>query len=107
MTERSKSEKQIVGMCTLQVTHLAAKIKDDLGKVAATGSVDRAYVFCEADIPVAVRHQLIQFADARYGINLEIFDGNGLAEQLAESDMIAIAAQYLSLPPEVLQCHGV
>ncbi len=107
LTERSKSEKQIVGMCTLQVTHLAAKIKDDLGKVAATGSVDRAYVFCEADIPVAVRHQLIQFADARYGINLEIFDGNGLAEQLAESDMIAIAAQYLSLPPEVLRRGGL
>jgi hypothetical protein len=107
LTDRPKSEKHIVGMCTLQVANLAAKVKDDLGKAAATGSVDRAYVFCEADIPVALRHQLIQFADARYGIKLEIFDGKGLAEQLAEPDMIAIAAQYLSLPPEVLRRGGL
>lgn len=107
LAERSKPDKQIVGICTLQVTHLAAKIKDDLGKVAATGSVERAYVFCEEDIPVAVRHKLTQFAKERYGINLEIFDGNGLAEQLAAPDMIAIAAQYLSLPPEVLRRGGL
>jgi hypothetical protein len=107
LTGRPKSDRQIVGMCTLQVTDLAEKIRRDLGKVAADEDVDRAYVFCESDMAVAVRHGLTKYADTRYGIKLWIFDGNGLAEQLAAPDMIAIAARYLSLPPEVLRRGGL
>ena len=97
----------MVAMCTLQARRVPEKIRDDLRKVTVGAPVDRAYAFCEADIPASTRHELIGFAQWRYGIELEVFDGNMLAVQLAASDLINIASRHLSLPPDVLRGVGL
>jgi hypothetical protein len=94
------SESVIVGACSLQ-KNIAKKIKSDLKTIFASGSRPRhvAY-FCEADIPVAKRHELQELCQESYGATLDIFDGQALADILAERDTFWIAEQFLSVPAD-------
>jgi hypothetical protein len=64
------------------------------------------YAFCEADLPVADRHELQHWAQHTYGIELDIIDGNGLAKQLAKPDTFPIAVTHLHLPEWLLPPNG-
>ncbi|MGO9356272.1 MAG: hypothetical protein ACLP1D_01195 [Xanthobacteraceae bacterium] len=77
------------------------KIKSDLETIFRSGARPHhvAY-FCEADIPVAKRHELQKLCEETYGSTLDIFDGQALAEILAERDTFWIAEQFLSVPAD-------
>ncbi|WP_425566277.1 YDG/SRA domain-containing protein [Nonomuraea monospora] len=87
----------VVFICTLQKANLSAKIKNDVFKVIRGGPVDRIYVFCEADVPVSQRHEIIQWARQEFGLSLEILDGHCIAENLATPNTVWIAERYLGV----------
>ncbi|MBR1281352.1 hypothetical protein JQ597_04790 [Bradyrhizobium sp. AUGA SZCCT0177] len=90
----------IVGACSLQ-KKISEKIKGDLKTIFGAGPrPDHVAYFCEADVPVAKRHELQEFCRESYGASLEIFDGQALADLLAERDTFWIAEQFLSVPAE-------
>lgn len=68
----------VVGACSLQ-KNIAEKIKSDLKTIFASGTrPDHVAYFCEADVPVAKRHEMQKLCQGMYGASLEIFDGQAL-----------------------------
>jgi hypothetical protein len=88
----------VVGACTLD-KQIVQKIKRDLRLIFGGGTRPSlvAY-FCEQDLPVAKRHSLQDYCRKEYAAELEIFDGQALAELLADRDTFWIAEQFLSIP---------
>jgi hypothetical protein len=96
------SDQTLVGTCTLQQDDLGGKILEDIGKIVARGNpVDRIYAFCERNIPVGDRHLWQGRAKERYDKDLEILDGEWIAEALANKETLWIAEQFLHLPATV------
>jgi hypothetical protein len=94
------SESVIVGACSLQ-KNIVEKIKSDLKTIFASGArPDHVAYFCEADIPVAKRHKLQELCQDSYNATLDIFDGQALADILAERDTFWIAEKFLSVPAD-------
>jgi hypothetical protein len=94
------SDNIVVGACSLQ-KNIAEKIKDDLKTIFSSGTrPDHVAYFCEVDVPVAKRHELQRFCQETFAASLEIFDGQALADLLAERDTFWIAEQFLSIPAE-------
>lgn len=93
--------------CTIQRDNIAAKIRQDVRNTMSppaekAGPVPSGiYIFTVADVPVALRHTLQGWAKNTYGIDLEIFDGQALAEDLATDRLYSIAVAYLHLPREL------
>ncbi len=96
------SSRTIACSCSLQSDGVQAKIKEDVGKIARGRPVAAVYAFCESDLPVGHRHELIAWAKAAHGLALEIIDGNALAELLAAPELFWIVEQYLHIPAELL-----
>jgi WD40 repeat protein len=92
-----ESGRRIVFACTLQRQQLPAKIRKDLSAIMAGGPVDQVYFFCEADVPVARRHDLGSWAQENFGAAIEIIDGQALSELLASDDCLWIAERYLGI----------
>lgn len=94
------SDDIVVGACSLE-KKISKKIKTDLKSIFGSGTrpTHVAY-FCEADIPVAKRHELQGFCQQTYRASLDIFDGQALADILAERDTFWIAEQFLSIPAD-------
>lgn len=93
------SAERVVLACTIQKAGIPSKIRSDLRSIAGQGTpVARVLYFTVASVPVAKRHELIAEARSDHGVELEIFDGLGLAEHLADPDLFWIAAEYLRLP---------
>jgi hypothetical protein len=90
----------IAGACTLEQA-IAHKVKNDLEAIFGSGTrpTHVAY-FCERDLPVGSRHTLEAFCRDTYGAALDIFDGQAIADLLADRDTFWIAEQYLSLPTD-------
>jgi hypothetical protein len=85
--------------CTLQEDGLPTKIRADLGKIIAEGTkVVGVYAFCVAGLPVGRRHELQNEVRREHGVELEIFDGPGIAENLADRELFWIAEEFLSMP---------
>lgn len=94
------SDNIVVGACSLQ-KNIAEKIKADLGSIFGAGTrPEHIAYFCEVDVPVAKRHGLQDFCREAYDASLDVFDGQALAEILAERDTFWIAEQYLSIPAD-------
>ena len=74
----AESARRIVFACTLQTEQLPAKIRNDLSAIMAGGPADQVYFFCEADVPVARRHELRSWAQENFGAAIEIIDGQAL-----------------------------
>jgi hypothetical protein len=89
---------RIAFTCTLRQERLADKIRSDLAAVMKGNSIVAVYAFCEANLPVSHRHELQEWAEKSYHVELEIIDGNGLAELLATRETFWIASSYLHLP---------
>lgn len=88
----------IAGGCTLE-KRVALKIKNDLKTIFGSGErpTHVAY-FCEQNVPVAKRHALQAYCRETYGATLDIFDGEGIAELLADRELAWLAEQFLSIP---------
>lgn len=93
--------------CTLQRDDIGSKIKADVNTTmeppeGRAGPRPAAiYVFTAADVSVAMRHRLQDWARQEHAVELEIIDGQALAESLADYDIHWIAATYLHLPREL------
>lgn len=93
--------------CTLQQKGIARKIRDDVRKTMdppegkAGPRPATIFFFTATDVTAAIRHQLQDWACQKHGVELEIIDGQALAESLAEYDLHWIAATYLHLPREL------
>lgn len=88
----STANKKLVFACSLQAD-IDPKIRSDVATIcAAPTEIDDIYFFSESDIPVAKRHALQKWANEKYGVRLEIFDGAALAEALANPDVFWIGA---------------
>ncbi|WP_166850856.1 hypothetical protein [Isoptericola sp. BMS4] len=98
------SDRAMVGFaCTLQQKDLRGKIRADVAEVVASGSeVEFIVAYSEADIPVARRHAIERDAMERHQVHLAVFDGNAIAERLADHATFWIAETYLHLPARVL-----
>jgi len=92
----------VVGACTMETRDTAAKVRSDLAVIFGSGvRPDAVIYFCEADVPVARRHQLQEECLATYGATLSLQDGTAIADQLADPDTFWIAEQYLLVPPDM------
>lgn len=96
---RSTGSRKIVFACSLQKT-IETKIRKDVQTLAEQGGIDDVAYFCEPSLPIAKRLKLIDEAKAK-GLALQIFDGNAIAEWLAEPDIFWIAQEYLHLPSDL------
>jgi hypothetical protein len=93
--------KKIVFACSLQ-REILTKIKSDVSTICTgINQIDLICYFCEADIPVARRHELQQWARDEFNAELELFDGQALSEQLTSLDVFWIAEEYLDIPAEM------
>jgi hypothetical protein len=92
------SDDTLAFACTLQQEGLPTKIKGDVAKITGSGTqVARVYAFLSADLTVGPRHALIEEVKDEYKVELEVWDGKLIAEQLADHDTFWIAVRYLSL----------
>jgi hypothetical protein len=95
------SEGIIVGACTLD-KKIVPKIKSDLHTIFASGErPTHVFVFCESDLAVYKRHILKEYCKKNYGASLDIFDGQAIADMLADRDTSWIADKYLQVPSEL------
>jgi hypothetical protein len=95
------SSKPIAFACSLK-KQIAPKIKLDVGTISASGStVESIHYFCSIDVPTAKRHRLQAWARKIHNLELEIHDGQSIAELLSERDVFWIAERYLSIPGEI------
>lgn len=89
--------------CTLQQGDLRPKVREDVNKIMASGTeVDHVVYYCEADVPVAHRHALVDWARDEHELKLIVFDGAAIAEHLADNATYWIAETYLHLPARIL-----
>ncbi len=98
------SEKPLAFACTLaKKKRIAAKIRSDVKEIVSGGTpIKGVYVFCTADVAVATRHKLQNWARETHGISLEIIDGAAIAEFLAVRELFWLAERFLHLPAELL-----
>lgn len=88
--------------CTIQKSDLAAKIRRDLSAISESGNeVRRVIYFTITAVPVAQRHQLQIHARDTHGIELDIWDAQGIAQHVADHDLFYLAVDHLHLPTEL------
>lgn len=98
---RLASRKSVVLACTIQRSDVPAKISSDLVSICSRGEpVDRVVYFTVAAVPVGKRHDLQQVARG-LGVGLDIWDGLGIAHELAEPDLYHLAVAHLQTPAEM------
>jgi len=91
----------VAGACTLD-KRVVRKIKSDLRTIFESGERPTHVVyFCESDLPVSKRHILKKHCQDTYGATLDIFDGQAIADMLADRDTSWIADKYLEIPSEM------
>ncbi|MCI4591124.1 hypothetical protein MOK15_13610 [Sphingobium sp. BYY-5] len=87
--------------CTLDKA-LTNKIKRDLRSMfGGTPKPTVVYYYAVPDLPVAKRHNLQKLCHDAYGAHLEVFDGQAIADLLAEPETFWIAEQFLSVPADM------
>jgi hypothetical protein len=97
----SAANKTLVFACSLEKT-IEAKIKADLVEICGGGQrVDEVYYFCEPDLAIGKRNKLREHSRTKHGVELTIFDGQALSENLIEADVFWIAQEYLGVPAEI------
>ncbi|WP_410752232.1 hypothetical protein [Citrobacter sp. U14242] len=96
----ASGQREIAFACSLQ-KKITPKIRKDLKGVKAIGKYKDMVFFCEENLPVAKRHVLQK--DAEFlGIDLQIFDGEAIAELLSDRDTFWIAQSYLQISSELM-----
>jgi len=96
------SQKPIAFACSLQKKGISTKIKSDISTIMASGTpVEAIHYFCTSDIPVSRRHKLKSWTKETYSVELEIHDGQSIAELLADREVFWIAERFLGIPSEI------
>ena len=96
------SSRPLAFACTVQKMGIKGKIKADVNTIMSSGSsIEGIYFFCTCDLPVAARHELIEWAQTTHSVELEIFDGAAISELLCNRDLLWVAEKYLQLPSEL------
>ncbi len=96
----STSDGNVFFACSLK-QKIVQKIKRDIKKIFSHTSEKRPIVyFCVENVPVGRRHELQKWCHDNYGVNLEVFDGNALAENLADPEIFWIATEFLHVPSD-------
>ncbi len=87
--------------CSLQ-ENIVAKVRADIKSIFSQTDERRpVFFFCVEDVPVAKRNQLIKWCDNNYGVELQIFDGQALSENLSDPDIFWIAEEFLHIPADI------
>ncbi|MCB0309523.1 MAG: hypothetical protein KDD48_09140, partial [Bdellovibrionales bacterium] len=87
--------------CSL-TKQIIPKIKSDIKSIFSHTEEKRPVTyFCDEDVPVSKRNDLIKWCQDEYEIELQIFDGQALSENLSDPDIFWIAEQYLHIPSEI------
>jgi hypothetical protein len=87
--------------CTLD-KRLDAKIKADVKTMCGSDPKPNAvFYYAVPDLAVAKRHELQAWTKRQHGATLEVFDGQAIANLLAEPDHFWIAEQFLGIPAEM------
>jgi tetratricopeptide (TPR) repeat protein len=94
------SGEPIAFACTLQTKSVPTKIRQDLKRIAAGPEVHKVYALIAADMPAAKAQELKTEARQQHEIELEILDGQALAEMLSHHDTFWMAARWLAVPAE-------
>ena len=80
-------DKKIVFACSIQET-IVTKIKGDLQIIIKSDTkIDQVFYFYESDLPISKRHKLQTFSKEHYQVELEIFDGQAIADLLATYEL--------------------
>jgi hypothetical protein len=96
------ADEPVAFACTMQSDDVEGKIKKDIQTILASGTkVLSVQYFCVADVAVARRHQLQAWARDSHSLELEIHDGQAIAENLAQKAVFWMAVRYLAIPSEV------
>jgi len=98
------SEKSLAFACTLtKSAYLKGKIKEDIEAIVGEGApVEDIHYFCSANLAVAQRHNLQDWAEKVHNVHLEIYDRQAIADQLlVDRGAFSIAIRYLSIPGEM------
>lgn len=84
--------------CTAQAEDVEHKFRADLKAICTQGThVDHVVLMATGDLPVAARHRLQTLARDTYMVELDVLDGQAIAELLTDNDLLWIAEQYLHL----------
>ena len=87
--------------CTLD-KKLEAKIKGDIKTMCGSDpNPDAIFYYAVPDLAVAKRHELQAWTRKQYSAELEVFDGQAIANLLAEPEHFWIAEQFLGVPAEM------
>ena len=97
----SSGMRRVAFGCTIR-SKIETKIKSDITTIAASGSAEEVVYFCEANVPIARRYELVRWASSEHNLELQIFDGTAISEMLAEPEVFWIAQEYLHLPADLM-----
>ncbi|HEY0115120.1 MAG TPA: hypothetical protein VGB54_05315 [Allosphingosinicella sp.] len=87
--------------CTLD-KKLESKIKGDIQTMCGSDpKPDAIYYYAAPDLPVAKRHELQAWCRKQHKAELEVFDGQAIANLLAEPEHFWIAEHFLAVPAEM------
>jgi hypothetical protein len=82
--------------CTLQKVDVLVKFASDIASIVQSGTpVGFIAAYCEADVPIARRHEFRDAMQTTHGVHVEVFDGTAIAELLAERSLFWIAREFL------------
>jgi tetratricopeptide (TPR) repeat protein len=100
--QRTSGSRKVAFGCSLQEA-IEPKIRADVTTITAgEGEVDEIIYFCEPNVPIAKRQALQSWAKSERNVELQVFDGQAIAELLSDRDTFWIAQQYLRVPSELL-----
>ncbi|SHF09432.1 hypothetical protein SAMN02745157_1623 [Kaistia soli DSM 19436] len=95
------SNETIAFACTLNKA-IESKVKSDLAAIFGGGDRPDAVTYlCVPDIPVAMRHKLLDHCRDQYGAKLTLLDGQTISDMLSDPDTFWIAEEFLSVPAEL------
>lgn len=93
--------KKLAFACSLQ-KQVEGKIRTDVATiVGGSQRPDIIYFFSSRSLAVAARHKVQSWAQETHKVELEIIDGEALAEQLSNAEVFWIAARHLNVPLEI------
>lgn len=93
------TDESVVLAVTTQRTDVPTKVRSDLAKICGKGEpVDRVIYFTVVAIDTAKRHDLQQHAREQHSVELDIWDAQAIANEIASPDLFYLAVDYLHVP---------
>jgi hypothetical protein len=101
-TARRATTEPLVVASSVQRDGLEAKIRGPAVDLREGEPVARVAFFAVQEIKVSVRHRLQEHAREQHGVSLEVFDGQAVAHNLAQGDLVWVAQRYVDLPSNLV-----